>query len=164
MKLLFCPNCRDVHGLVQQEWRLCICMKSGGQYNRDGMTATIGGQGRVFGVGNPFFDYLYQFLEPEGKKRMWKSLYGHTDGDVWWGEYSGDKQIFRIESPLGPVIKIKVKRSSTPGNNIVYVVDSRKVYQDGLCEHGFNVLVPSNPNTKVRYNEDFDHAKWVMSK
>ena len=62
MKLLACPVCHDVLGLLGQEWRICLCGASGGQYNADLMTATVGGAARVFGVGNPFFDVLLPFV------------------------------------------------------------------------------------------------------
>ena len=95
MKLLFCSDCHDVHELITNVWRKCLCGKSGGQYNRDGMTATIGGRARVFGVGNTFFNELYPLLGPDGKKTVREKYFGQ-ETDAWWGEYPGDQQIFRV--------------------------------------------------------------------
>jgi hypothetical protein len=138
-----------------QVWRTCLCGKSGGQYNVDGMTATLGGEARVFGVGNPFFEYLYPFLEEAGKRKMWKKFYGHELGDCWWGEYEGDNQILRIVDANGPRLKLKVEniRETGPariltesGTNRVTVIDKRmysflgKWYRGDQC----NFTVPAN--------------------
>src|SRR5580698_7161399 len=150
MKLIFCPLCHDAQGLIMQTWRCCLCGKSGGQYNIDGMTATIGGMARVFGVGNPFFDDLYPYLEEKGKRRMWKKHYGHEMGDCWWGEYEGDRQIFRIFNPEGPRLDVQVK-CFDGHENIVIVIDKRKfLCGDQPCEYRFTVRVPRNPNVKIK--------------
>jgi len=141
MKLLFCPDCYDVQGLIQPEWRTCYCKNSGGQYNADGMTATLGGRARVFGVGNPFFDYLYPFLEDEGRKKVRRKFYGH-DFDAWWGEYEGDVQIFRISRSLGPRLLVKVRPYSVT-ENVVTIVDKREHWVDGL-KNRVEVIVPRN--------------------
>lgn len=151
MKILFCPSCHDVHGLVMNEWRMCLCGLSGGQYNKDGMTATIGGEARIFGVGNPFFDYLYPFLEEKGKKEMWRKYYGHEMGDCWWGEYKGDLQLFRIKSATGPRLKIEVKIVDKAQMNVI-IVDKRDYTVSNLGKIPF-VTVPQNPNVKLtRWN------------
>lgn len=143
MKLLFCSECGDMKGLHSKEWRMCYCGASGGQYNRDGMTATLGGSARVFGVGNPFFNPLYVFLESEGKKKLQKKYYGHEDGDCWWGEYEGDVQIFRIASAYGPRLKVTVREFSKTAM-IVTIVDKREHTVDGL-RNRVEVTVPVHP-------------------
>jgi hypothetical protein len=163
MKLLFCPLCRDVQGLIMQTWRCCLCGKSGGQYNADGMTATLGGEARVFGVGNPFFEYLYPFLEEKGKRAMWKKYYGHELGDCWWGEYEGDNQVLRILDVKGPRLKLKVvnlqetgpdRILTESGTNHITVIDKRqymflgKWYTKGI-EEDITFQVPANQRVKL---------------
>lgn len=141
MKLLFCPFCYDVIRLIEREWRQCDCEKSGGQYNKDGMTATLGGAARVFGVANPFFDNLWLELdEIQRIKYREKNHYG--PGDCWWGEFKGDTQIFRIESAEGPRLRIKVKQVSAQSNEVT-IIDSRKHWIDGIFDAD-NVIVPAN--------------------
>lgn len=147
MKLLFCPDCHDVHGLIMQEWRMCLCGASGGQYNRDGMTATLGGKARVFGVGNPFFNELYPFLDVEGKRKMRAQFYGQPDTDAWWGEYEGDQQIFRIVDAKGPRLKVKVGWTGGPTMDVA-VVDKRQYWLDGKKDVVY-VTVPKNPQVKL---------------
>jgi hypothetical protein len=163
MKLLFCPDCHDVHGLVMQEWRKCLCGESGGQYNSDGMTATVGGKARVFGVGNPFFDPLYVYIQDtdlnHGLKKMQKDLYGHNKGDCWWGEYEGDKQIFRIQDAEGPRLRVKVTPLDGSYMNVkvtdkrwfsVAGVNSTQKLSDSIYR---GVAVPRNPQVKItRWN------------
>ena len=167
MKLLFCPQCHDVHGLIEQEWRMCLCGQSGGQYNIDGMTATVGGQARVFGVGNPFFEYLYPFLEEKGKRAMWKKYYGHEMGDCWWGEYEGDIQILRVEDPKGPCLKIKVENlkvagpdriPTESGTNLITVIDKRRYQFLGQWHPGQPVSFQCPANARVKI------TRWDKSK
>lgn len=165
MKLLFCPLCHDVQGLILPKWRICLCGKSGGQYNVDGMTATLGGEARVFGVGNPFFEYLYPFLEELGKRKMWKKYYGHELGDCWWGEYEGDNQILRILSAEGPRLELKIKNLAETGpkriltesgTNLVTVVDKRQYMFLGKWIQGEKISFncPANLRVKVtRWNK-----------
>lgn len=142
MKLLFCPICHDVLGLLDNHWRTCVCKCSGGQYNADGMTATIGGMGKVFGVGNPFFNELYPFLNNEGKKAMRQKFYGQPDTDCWWGDYAGERQIFHIQEAAGPRVKVRVVVESAVMNRVI-ITDKRVVYIDGVQSRK-EVLVPSN--------------------
>jgi len=157
MKLLFCPICHDALGLLGQEWRKCICGASGGQYNRDQMTATVGGLARVFGVGNPFFSELYPYTTPETRREMRKKYYGQPDTDAWWGEYPGDLQIFRIQSPDGPRLKIiiehlgiseKTRQAWEPGQNRVIIVDKRPFTIDSKVLK--EVIVPANFKPELR--------------
>lgn len=158
MKILYCQICGDVLGLLGQEWRKCVCGDSGGQYNADCMTATVGGKARVFGVGNPFFSELYPYTTPETRKEMRKRFYGQPDTDAWWGEYPGDVQIFRIQSPDGPRLKVKVcslgfdektRKACEPGQNRVTVVDKRPFTIDGKSDLK-EVTVPANVNPRQR--------------
>lgn len=171
MKLLFCPSCHDVQGLVMQYWRMCICGKSGGQYNEDGMTATLGGESRVLGIGNPFFDYMYKYLDEPGKHRMWQDLYGHQSGDCWWGEYEDDAQIFRVEDANGPRLKITVIPVSGTDQkqrqNKIIVREDRDFWYKGTKHNANEELVthvPANSmvevNKKVtRWNHSWDKVK-----
>lgn len=143
MKLLYCPLCHDVMGLIQQEWRTCLCGASGGQYNADGMTATIGGRVRIFGVGNPFFNELYPYLESEGKRKMRVDMYGQPDTDAWWGEYEGDQQLFRIAKGTGPRLKVKVENLEGPMMNVA-IMDKRDYTVAGVKNAPY-VNVPKNP-------------------
>lgn len=125
MKLIFCTECSDVFRLVGEQWRMCMCGQSGGQYDQDNINATIGGSARVFGIANPFFfpEYLDITQEAHIPQRygyttdgiplmtdMHTKLqeyreeqgYGSSKSDVWWGEYAGDDQITRISNPDGP--------------------------------------------------------------
>lgn len=124
-----------------------MCGASGGQYNRDGITATIGGQAKVFGIGNPFFDPLYPYIQDtdlsHGLKKMQKDLYGHTKGDCWWGEYEGDQQIIRIASAKGPRIRFRIETETGQGYNLLYFTDKREYSVDGK-RRDF-VSVPKNP-------------------
>jgi hypothetical protein len=42
-KLIRCKKCEDIVRLVHTKWRKCECGKSGGQYNDDMISATVGG-------------------------------------------------------------------------------------------------------------------------
>jgi hypothetical protein len=153
MKLLFCSDCHDIKGLVKQEWRTCMCGKSGGQYNKDGLTATIGGAARVFGIGNPFFNDLYPFLESVGKKKMQQAFYGHTDGDAWWGEYDGDEQIFRIRDSKGPALKLSVREMEDERLMVISVTDKR-VWSLAGGKKPESILLPRYPGAEFDgYNQ-----------
>ncbi len=132
MKLIYCDNCHDVVRLIPDKWRLCECKQSGGQYNLDFATATIGGKARVFGIANPFFDKIYQDLTEFGKVKYRKDK-GYGDGkvtqfgttDCWWGEFDGDLQIFRIEDAKGPKLKIKIEYIKKENQNKIIFQDKR---------------------------------------
>lgn len=155
MKLLFCPLCHDAKSLVMPEWRVCLCGASGGQYNKDGMTATIGGAARVFGVGNPFFSELYPFLSEEGKKQVREKFFGQPT-DAWWGEYPGDKQIFRIANADGPKLSIKIVTKGAldeKGLARIVIKDKRDYTIDGQ-KNVRSVDVPINPKVKHKTRWD----------
>jgi hypothetical protein len=94
MKLIRCKTCEDVVRLIHTEWRKCYCGKSGGQYNDDLLSATVGGNCEVIGIRNDFFT--------ESKKNRFKE---HRNVLIL-GEYIGDTQIHRINSPKGPKLKM----------------------------------------------------------
>ena len=54
MKLIFCPKCQDMLKL-QRELRMCDCMSSWGQYDDNGIDATIGGEAIPIGIDNYTF-------------------------------------------------------------------------------------------------------------
>lgn len=159
MKLLFCPICHDVLGLLGEEWRTCVCGCAGGQYNDDNMTATVGGAAKVIGIGNPFFNPLWIHLTPEKKRELRQQYYGQPDSDAWYGEYPGDIQIFRITSPNGPRLKVTVEPVQgslqrtlnrwEPGENKVTVVDERPFTIDGKDDL-LTVVVPANISPAIR--------------
>lgn len=68
---------------------MCLCGESGGQYNEDNQTAVVGGKCEVFGIRNDFFDY-----EPFSRERR-----EDNRDRLIEGEYDGDEQIKRVESP-----------------------------------------------------------------
>lgn len=51
MKLLFCTFCHDVVAL-NDERRYCGCHQSWGEYDEDGLHATVGGKALVIGIEN----------------------------------------------------------------------------------------------------------------
>lgn len=51
MKLLLCPVCHDIHAMCHEK-RACACGLSWGNYDEDGLHATVGGEGLVIGILN----------------------------------------------------------------------------------------------------------------
>ncbi len=107
MKLIRCKNCEDVVRLIETRWRTCECGYSGGQYNKDSITATVGGDCDIVGLSNLFFDNKYRKLSDE-EKEEYKKETKHASCEVWFGELEGDKQIHRIKSPKGPRLKMDI--------------------------------------------------------
>lgn len=130
MKLVYCPNCGDVVRLIHQKWRRCACGKSGGQYNEDLMTATIGGESLCFGVGNYFFNDMWKYLEDEQKQEYRSdNVSSALTVDCWWSakDGRGDFQVIRIESAKGPRIQMKVgKKIDKRGRIKVTITDKRE--------------------------------------
>ena len=141
MKLLYCPVCADVVRLIAEEWRACDCGESGGQYNTDGMTATLGGLSRVFGVSNTFFNELWLVLNDE-QKAAYREKNHYGPGDCWWGEFQGDTQIFRIAEASGPRLEVFVEKIDIRTNKVI-VIDKREFTIDGKKQEF--VVVPANP-------------------
>lgn len=115
MKLIRCDKCEDVVRLIEREWRVCDCGKSGGQYNEDMITATIGGDCEVIGLRNDFFNE-----KPFSKKRG-------EDGknNIIQGEYLGDDQIHRIKSGKGPRLEMDITENDDNTHDITFT-DKRK--------------------------------------
>jgi len=92
MKLIRCRWCGDVVCLYKEEWRKCLCKASGGQYNEDNQTVTVGGKCEVIGIRNDYFDY-----EPftEERNREGRNV-------IIQGEYEGDKEVKRVKSSRKP--------------------------------------------------------------
>jgi hypothetical protein len=133
MKLIHCRKCHDVVRLIHTRWRMCECKKSGGQYNDDFMSATIGGECDIIGIPNPFFDEVYKYLiEENGGKQFYRDKHGWGTQDIWYGGGAGDKQVCRIKSPRGPKLKMIVEIvDATHTKSIIadkrdYVIDGGK--------------------------------------
>ncbi len=154
MKLLFCPLCYDVIRLVEREWRKCDCELSGGQYNKDGMTATLGGYARVLGISNTFFNELWMELDNE-QRASYRERNHYGPGDCWWGEFKGDTQIFRVASAEGPRLRIKVTALDGRTNELK-VIDIRAYTVDGQVLP--IVTAPANPLPSFKGNKV---PRWV---
>lgn len=88
MKLLVCRYCLDWNAL---SWgpRECWCGRTGGKYNHDGDTATVWGDGVLFGFNNRVWkpvlvEHLATKAMPEvtqeGKDVLW--LYDESNGKI----------------------------------------------------------------------------------
>jgi len=113
MKLIRCKNCDDVVRLIHIKWRTCECGESGGQYNGLTMSATVGGNCEVIGIRNDLF-YYEPFSEERGSRNT-----------IIQGEYEGDNQIFRIESPEGPNLQMNIEKIDDEITKITFT-DDRK--------------------------------------
>jgi hypothetical protein len=113
MKLIRCLKCDDVVRLVHTKWRKCECGESGGQYNDDLMSATVGGNCEVIGLRNDYFA-----KKPGSKKRDDDGL-----NVIIQGEYDGDVQIHRIKSGDGPKLKMKIEKLNGENNLITFTDD-----------------------------------------
>jgi hypothetical protein len=115
VKLIRCNNCEDVVRLIERDWRSCDCGESGGQYNQDMISATVGGDCEVIGLRNDFFKE-----KPFSKKRG-------EDGKniIIQGEYLGDNQIHRIDSGKGPRLKMDITENGDDTHDITFT-DKRK--------------------------------------
>lgn len=153
MKLLFCPACHDTFGLRAEQWRRCVCGASGGQYNRDKETATIGGKARVFGIGNPFF-FPTWLAKTEDERQALRASYYQRDQDCWWGESPdtpGDVQLFRIPDAAGPRLRIKIlyypdRLGST---KVIQIIDKREFTVDGRVLH--EVTMPGRRGASKKF-------------
>lgn len=114
MKLVRCKKCEDVVRLVHTKWRQCECGKSGGQYNDDLMSATVGGESEVIGIRNDFMA-----AKPFSKAREKKDDKGEL-GQIIQGEYLGDVQIHRIKSGSGPKLKMTIEQKDDEFNTLTF--------------------------------------------
>ena len=127
MKLVYCPVCGDVLRLIELEWRECYCGHSGGQYNKDLMTATVGGRARVLGVANFFFEHLFPRLSRTQKRKLRKDLTGQPDTDCWWSQFpERDMQIVAIKNPAGPRIRMRVETRPGAKRSKITITDRRQ--------------------------------------
>ena len=110
MKLIHCKECHDVVRLIHAEWRMCDCKATGGQYNDDLISATVGGDADVIGIPNPFFDEVFKFLiEENGGRDYYRKKHGWGKQDIWYGGGLGDFQVMLIKSPKGPKLSMTVE-------------------------------------------------------
>ncbi len=107
MKLIRCKVCNDVVRLVAKKWRMCDCGKSGGQYNKDMMSATVAGECDIVGISNLFFDDEFRKLSEKEKVKFRKKI-NHHWCEIWYGEMEGDEQILRIKNPKGPRLRMDI--------------------------------------------------------
>lgn len=143
MKLLLCNVCYDILALNTKRWRTCDCGSCGGQYNYDNVTATIGGQCRILGIANPFLSPEWQEWSEEERTEYRKKHYPEGKGqDIWFGEYAGDVQLFRIEDPQGPRLKTEGYLREER-NQIEIVVTDTRTYVVGLYQNQRSVFIPN---------------------
>jgi hypothetical protein len=133
MKLIICKKCDDVVRLIHTKWRKCECNKSGGQYNEDLMSATVGGDCEVIGIRNDWVK--------AGKQKRKEAELNH----IIQGEYLGDVQIFRVKSSDGPRLKMDIVEFDKEFNEITFT-DKRKytINVKGSDKSPKTVKVPIN--------------------
>ena len=87
MKLIYCLECSDVVRLIHTKWRMCECELSGGQYNDDLITATVGGTCRILGIPNPFLKEEISYYIRDDARQWFRDKFGpYGQEDIWWGE------------------------------------------------------------------------------
>jgi hypothetical protein len=136
-KLIRCKKCEDIVRLVHTKWRKCECGESGGQYNDDMISATVGGDCEVIGIRNDYFA-AKQF----SKKRS-------DDGDlnnIIQGEYDGDVQIHRIKSGDGPKLKMEIEPINKTNNKITFTDDRKYTINVKGNKSPKTIEVPINKN------------------
>ena len=133
MKLIICKNCDDVVRLIHTKWRKCECGQSGGQYNDDLMSATVGGNCEVIGIRN-------DWVAAGKQKRKEAEL-----NQIIQGEYLGDVQIHRIISSEGPKLNMEINELDKEFNEITFK-DKRKytINVKGSNKSPKTVKVPIN--------------------
>lgn len=127
-KLIRCKECEDIVRLVHTKWRKCECGKSGGQYNDDMISATVGGDCEVIGLRNDYFTKK-QFSKDRNDKEL---------NSIIQGEYDGDVQIHRIKSGDGPKLKMEIEAVDGKNNKITFTDDR---------EYSINVKGNKSPKT-----------------
>lgn len=152
MKLIRCKSCDDVVRLIHTKWRKCECGRSGGQYNDDFISATVGGDCEVIGIRNDWIN--------AGKiKRKYPEL-----NTIIQGEYLGDVQIHRIISSNGPKLKISIEQLDKKFNEITfndkrkYTINVKGDKSPKTIKIPINKLGPSFNNKKTK-NESIDLLK-----
>ena len=144
MKLIRCNQCGDVAILIHTIWRQCECGKSGGQYNDDMISATVGGDCEVIGIRNDYF----------AAKQFSKERSDEGDlNNIIQGEYDGDVQIHRIKSGDGPKLKMEIEAINKTNNKITFTDDR---------EYTINVKGDKSPKTiEVPINKNGPSFKGV---
>jgi hypothetical protein len=138
MKLIKCNKCGDVARLVHTKWRTCECGKSGGQYNADMISATVGGDCEVIGLRNDYFE-----AKPFSKARDKKDDKGQINSIIQ-GEYLGDVQIHRIKSGDGPRLKMDIEEIDEDTNKITFTDKREYVINLKGDKSPKTIEVPSN--------------------
>jgi hypothetical protein len=142
-KLIRCKECEDIVRLVHTKWRKCECGKSGGQYNDDMISATVGGDCEVIGLRNDYFT----------KKPFSKARGNNELNAIIQGEYDGDVQIHRIKSGDGPKLKMEIEAINKTNNQITFTDDR---------EYTINVKGDKSPKTiEVPINKNGPSFKGV---
>ena len=139
-KLIRCKECEDIVRLVHTKWRKCECGKSGGQYNDDLMSATVGGDCEVIGLRNDYF-----IAKPFSKEREKKDDKGPLS-QIIQGEYNGDVQIHRIESGDGPKLKMEIEQIDDDNNKITFTDDRKYTLNLKGNKSPKTIEVPINKN------------------
>lgn len=66
MKLILCPHCYDIVKLYS-EARTCLCGKSSGWYDDDGVTAVIDGSAIPIGISNTSLERAVRLRPANGR-------------------------------------------------------------------------------------------------
>lgn len=152
MKLVKCKNCNDVVRLIHDKWRKCDCGKSGGQYNDDLLSATVGGDCEVIGLRNDFFE-----TKPFSKKR------GDLSGIIQ-GEYKGDVQIHRIKLPDGPKLKMEFEKIDDETVEITFTDDREyTINMKGKNKSPKSVKLPANDSPSFKNKKARNESKILDS-
>lgn len=100
MKLIVCRQCNDWNAL-SWSMRECRCGRTGGKYNPDGDTATVFGDGILFGFSNHAWAPLVINVITEGQRGM-KDLSEVSGDNVLWIYDDQNGKITRLsEKPVG---------------------------------------------------------------
>jgi hypothetical protein len=135
-KLIRCKKCEDIVRLIHTNWRKCECGKSGGQYNDDMMSATVGGDCEVIGLRNDYFT----------KKPFSKARNDNDLNAIIQGEYDGDVQIHRIKSGDGPKLKMEIEAIDDDNNKITFTDDRKYTINVKGDKSPKTIEVPINKN------------------
>lgn len=73
MKLLYCPECRDVFSL-NFEWKHCSCKKCYAKYEKDGLHAIYTGIGIPIGFNNLFFRSAIELQPRIGRGKRFEAF------------------------------------------------------------------------------------------
>jgi hypothetical protein len=136
---------------------MCDCGESGGQYNEDLMSATVGGNCDIVGISNLFFDEEFKALSEEEKVAYRKKI-NHFTSEIWYGEIGCDNQIHRIKSPCGPRLEMKVEWADATHTKST-ITDRRKYL---ICGERLKSIIIENE--MIPSFKDRDHRRNKKSK